>query len=87
MINYMTIDGYKIGVWTVEHMEENPCVAVNMSEAIEQLEGYSLTKEEKTDVTEMLAGYCRLIDEGGLSGFGETEFEAIADLFSHAHKI
>jgi len=86
MQNNMTIDGFHIAVLTSEFANP-PCVATNMTVAIQMLEGYDLTEEEKTDVTELQAGYCRLIDERGLNGFGETEFEAIADLFSHAKKV
>ena len=86
MQNYMSIDGFKIAVWTTD-LCEPPCVAVNMSVAIERLEGYELTEEEKNDVTELMAGYCSCIDEYQLTGYGETEFEAIADLFSKATKI
>lgn len=86
MQNYMEIDGNKIGVWTTVNID-NPVVAVNMTVAIEMLEGYDLTDEEKNDVTDLLAGYCRLIDESGLAGYGDTEFSAIADLFGHAKRV
>lgn len=86
MQNDMTIDGFKIAVWTSEHSEP-PCIAVNMTIAIGSLEGYNLTEEEKTSLPELMAGYCRLVDESNFVGYGETEFESIADLFSHARKI
>jgi len=86
MENYVNIDGFRIGIWSTDFCEP-PCVAVNMTVAISRLEGYDLTEQEKTDVTELMAGYCRLIDELNLTGYGETEFEAIADLFSRATKI
>ena len=86
MQNNMTIDGFHIAVWTSD-FSSPPCVATNMTVAIQMLKGYELTQEEKTDVTELQAGYCRLIDERGLNGFGDTEFEAIADLFSKAKRI
>ena len=83
MINKIEIDGFEIQIWISEFA--NPqYVAVNMTTAIEMLEGYDLTELEKTDVTELMAGYCRLVDEAGLNGFGDTEFEALTDLFSHA---
>lgn len=83
MQNDMTIDGFKIATWKSEFAEPQ-WIATNMTVAVEMLEDYKLTEEEKTDVTELQAGYCRLIDERGLNGFGDTEFEAIADLFSKA---
>ncbi len=82
----MEIDGNKIGVWTTEFCDP-PCVAVNMSVAIKRLEGYELTEEEKVNVTELMAGYCNYVDQYGLTGYGDTEFEAIADLFSKAKKV
>ena len=86
MQNYMEIDGNRIGVWTTDACEP-PCVAVNMTVAIKRLEGYELTEEEKTDVTELMAGYCNWVDQHQLTGYGDSEFEAIADLFSKATKV
>lgn len=86
MQNYMVIDGNKIGVWTTEVCSP-PCVAVNMSVAIKRLEGYELTEEEKTDITQLMAGYCSYVDQYRLTGYGDTEFEAIADLFNKAVKV
>jgi len=85
-INKVNIDGQDIQVWTTEICDPS-CVAVNMTQAILALEGYDLTEEEKTDVTELMAGYCRIVDERRLTGYGDTEFEAIADLFSNARKV
>lgn len=81
----MEIDGNRIAVWTSDVCDYY-CVAVNMTVAVQRLEGYDLTDEEKTDVTELMASYCRLIDEFQLTGYGDTEFKAIADLFSKATK-
>ena len=81
----MTIDGFKISTWYAEHVEQ-PYHAVNMTVAIKKLEGYDLTEEEKTELPALMASYCRLIDDAGLIGFGETEFEAIQDLFENAVK-
>lgn len=86
MQNYMEIDGNRIGVWTTD-VCELPCVAVNMTLAVKRLEGYELTEEEKTDVTELMASYCGYVDQYQLTGYGDTEFEAIADLFSKAKKV
>lgn len=85
-INKITIDGYEIQIWTTDVCDP-PCVAVNMTAAIKRLEGYDLTEEEKTDVTDLMAGYCGYVDQYGYTGYGDTEFEAIADLFSKDKKI
>ncbi len=86
MQNEVVIDGFKISIWTSE-LVEPACTAVNMTTAIEKLSGYDLTEEEKTEQPALMAGYCRLIDEAKLVGYGDTEFEAIADLFRHAKKV
>ena len=79
------IDGFAIH--TFESFAVEPSwIAVNMTVALERLEGYNLTEEEKTSMPHLMAGYCRLIDEWGLEGHGDTEFEAIQDLFSKATK-
>lgn len=86
MQNNLVIDGFKIATWKSD-FSDPPYIATNMTVAVELLEGYDLTDEEKTDITELQAGYCRLIDERGSNGYGETEFEAIADLFGKAQKV
>jgi len=86
MQNEMTIDGNKITTWYADHMEQ-PYTAVNMTVSIEMLKGYDLTDEEKTEQSALMAGYCRLLEERGLIGWGETEFESIQDLFSNATKV
>lgn len=83
-INKFTIDNFDIQVWTTDN--DPPCVAVNMTVARKALEGCDLTDEEKTDVTELMASYCRLVDELRLPGYGSTEFLAIADLFARGIK-
>lgn len=83
MQNDMTIDGFKISTWEAKDVEP-PFIAVNMTVSIDKLKGYPLTDDEKTDIAALMAGYCRLVDEAGLIGYGETEFESIQDLFSHA---
>ena len=83
-INKLTIDDFEIQVWTTDN--DPPCVAVNMTIACQLLEGCDLTDEEKTDVTELMASYCRLVDERRLTGYGSTEFLAIADLFASGIK-
>ena len=59
-----------------EHCDP-PWLAVDMDAAAELLEGYDLTEKEKTYLPELMAGYCRLIDEAGLDHYGYTEQEAI----------
>ena len=81
--NDMVIDGFDIATWYSKGVE-SPYMAVNMSVSREMLKGYNLTDEEKTDLREMTGGYYRLIEESQLIGYGDTEFQAIADLFSHA---
>jgi hypothetical protein len=49
-----------------------------MDAAAKLLEGHGLTEKEKTELPEMMAGYCRLVDEAGLCFYGDTEEEVIA---------
>jgi len=79
-INKIVIDGSEIQVWTTAVCDP-PVVAVNMSAAIDILDD-ELTEEEKTNVTDLMAGYCGYVDQKGLTGYGKTEFEAISDLLS-----
>lgn len=81
--NKMTVDEYQIATWYSEGVPE-PYMAINMTQAVKMLDGYSLTLEEKTELPALMAGYYRLIEEAGLAGYGETEFESIQDLFSNA---
>lgn len=81
--NNIVMDGFDIATWYSEGVD-SPYIAVNMTVSRKMLAGYSLTEEEKTSLPEMMGGYCRLIEESRLIGYGETEFEAIADLFSNA---
>ena len=60
-----------------EHCED-PWLAVDIDAAAALLAGYGLTDQEKTDLPEMMAGYCRLIDEAGLCHYGQTEEEAVS---------
>lgn len=60
-----------------------------MTEAAEMLKGYGLTESEKTNLFDMMAGYCRLLDEAGVIADNcKTEYEAckqVADRIE-AHK-
>ena len=81
--NDMTLNGYKIATWYSDGIDA-PYMAINMTKALEMLDGYGLSDEEKTELPALMFGYFRLIEEAGLSGYGETEFESIRDLFSSA---
>lgn len=81
--NNIVIDGFDIATWYSAGVD-SPYMAVNMTVSRKVLAGYSLTDEESTELPALMAGYCRLIEERGLAGYGDTEFQAIADLFSHA---
>lgn len=75
------IDGFEIDVWTNDVVDP-PCVAVNITMAHQVLAGYELTAEELNSVTDLMLGYSRIMDERNLTGYGSTEFLAIADLFA-----
>ena len=75
------IDGFEIDVWTTDVCDP-PCVAVNITEAHKALHGHELTAEELNSVTDLMLGYSRYLDERNLTGYGSTEFLAIADLFA-----
>ena len=53
-------------------------LAVDMDAANKLLDGYHLPTAMQTDLPEMMASYCRLIDEAGLCHYGHTEEEAVA---------
>lgn len=76
--NDVVIDGIKISTWYSDGVDK-PYMAVNMTKAVEVLEGYGLTDEEKTQLPALTAGYCRLLDEYQLTGYGDTELEAIQE--------
>ena len=77
------IDAWKEqhGVWTfhTSGMDE-PWVAVCLPKAHEALSGYGLSPDELAKPIELFAGYCRLLDEAGLSASGETEAETCEQL-------
>jgi hemerythrin-like domain-containing protein len=73
MEHKIVIDHFEIQTWFCKHAEPQ-YLAVNMSEAIKKLKGYDLTDDEKHSVVDLMAGYCRLVDEAGLTGYGDTEF-------------
>jgi hypothetical protein len=81
--NDMVIDGQKIATWYSEGVDA-PYQAVNMTASLRMLKGYNLTDAEKTDLPMLMAGYCRLIEEAGFTGYGDYEIEAIQELFQKA---
>jgi hypothetical protein len=58
------------------HMIEDPWLAIPMNREREILDSYDLTPSEKTSIPDMMAGYCRLLDECGMVFYGQTEREA-----------
>lgn len=60
------------------HCEDAPWIAMDMNLAAETLEGYDLTDEEKNQIPAIMAGYCRLLDEADIIGYGKTKDEAMA---------
>jgi hypothetical protein len=83
--NDLLIDGFKISTWYSEGVDD-PYYAVNMTVACKFLEKYNLSEEEKTSLPALSAGYCRLLDEYGMAGYGTTELDAINDLFKKAER-
>lgn len=61
-------------------IDEDPWLAVSMKVIKLRLAGYNLTKEEQTNVGALFAGYCRLLDEENIVGYGSTKEDAIEDL-------
>lgn len=55
------------------HMDEDPWLAVPMHRARALLAGYDLPAAETASVPVIMAGYCRLLDEAGLTFLGSTE--------------
>jgi len=65
-------------------IDESPWLAVSMTICNDRLKGHDLTDREKTDIGELFAGYCRLLDEMQIVGYGQTREEAITDLIRNA---
>ena len=57
------------------HNTEAPWLAVPMKAAREVLRGYDLTDDESSSLSAIMARYCRLLDEAGLTFTGQTERE------------
>jgi len=55
------------------HMEDDPWLAIPMNAARAVLEGYDPTDDESGSVPGIMAGYCRLLDDAGMTFLGATE--------------
>jgi hypothetical protein len=72
----------QVRAWKKEYgIQTNHCeddwMAVSMNEACERLKDYDLTDDEKSHLACLMAGYCRLLDDGGMIAEGhKTEYEA-----------
>jgi len=77
--NRITVDGIQIATWHSDYSAPK-FHAVNISKAMKMLEEYELSEEEKSSLMELMAGYCMMLDDARLIGYGETEIEAINDL-------
>ena len=77
----MSDDEYKMRIQThhAGHCPE-PWIAIDMDRACDLLDGCDLSDDERDSIPAIMAGYCRLIDEADLIGYGKTEDEATADL-------
>ena len=60
-------------------IDEDPWLAVSMKVCMARI-SYPLTREEQTNVGELFASYCSLLDEGNMVGYGSTREAAIEDL-------
>jgi len=61
------------------HLEHLPWCAVEMNAACRLFDGYDLTEQEKTSLPHLMAGYCRLLEDADLVGYGKTENQAISE--------
>lgn len=65
------------------HSPEAPWLAVPMKAARALLQGYALTDNEAGSVAGIMAGYCRLLDEAGLTFCGQTERDVQDDALAY----
>jgi hypothetical protein len=56
-------------------IEDAPWMAIPMKRAREVLRSYDLTEAEKSSLPYMMVGYCRLLDEAGVTFYGKSEEE------------
>lgn len=61
-------------------LSEDPWIAVDMDVACDLVKGYKPGQEQKTQIMEMMASYCNILDRADVIGYGDTEQEAIEDL-------
>jgi hypothetical protein len=70
----------KHGIYT-NYCAELGWLALSMPECVEKVKGYGLTEEEKTYGPELMAGYCRLLEDAGLLADGcASEYEAVKQI-------
>lgn len=69
------IAAYDIQTHHAPHMKQYPWLAIPMAAARHKLAGHGLTEEESGDIAEMMAGYCSLLEEAGLTFLGPTKRE------------
>jgi hypothetical protein len=53
--------------------------ALDMAIACRMLRNYNLTEAQKNDYPTLMAGYCRLLDDAGIIGYGHTKKQAKDD--------
>lgn len=56
---------------------QDPWLAIHKESAFEALSGYKLTKLEKTNLIDLLAGFGVRLDEDGLIHYGKTKAEVL----------
>ena len=71
----MALKEHDVQTHHAPHSTEAPWLAVPMKAARSVLQGYDLTDDESGSVAGIMAGYCRLLDEAGLTFTGQTERE------------
>lgn len=60
-------------------------LAIHRETAINFLSEYDLTEAQKTNVGDLMAGYCRSLDDAGLIHYGDTESEAVSKACGLTH--
>jgi hypothetical protein len=70
------IKAHDIQTHHAPHVKESPWLAIPMNEARRQLAIHKPTEQETAGVAEIMAGYCRVLEEAGLLFLGTTEREA-----------
>lgn len=71
---------FKVEHWIWTHKgnsEDYPWSALAYADALKALSGYGLPESVRNDPMQVIAGYCRLLDDCGLLVIGETERDAV----------